>query len=143
MPSAAVEQVVHARLILSTRTSAGLRVALRYRVSDPLAVRMGFPAEFSLDEARGPEDDGEVEWVFARRLLADGLDLPTGLGDVHVRPGQGRYVLVELRSPDGVALLRFGAADLRRFLWHSYLVVAEGREHQHLDPDRELAELLG
>lgn len=89
MSSAVVEQVVHARLILSTQTSAGLRVTLHYRADDPLAVRMAFPAEFSLDEAYGPETGSEVEWVFARQLLASGLTIPSGLGDVHIRPAAG------------------------------------------------------
>ncbi|MFD0563391.1 hypothetical protein ACFQ2M_16170 [Kitasatospora saccharophila] len=44
--------------------------------------------------------------------------------------------------PEGVALLQFDRTELRRFLWHSYLVVPEGQELQHLDCDRALAELL-
>lgn len=142
MPSSVVEQVVHARLILSTQSSAALRVTLRYRARDPLAVRMAFPAEFSLDEAWGPEDGNAVEWVFARQLLAAGLDQSAGLGDVRVRPAGGRLVMVELRAPEGVALLQFGAPELRRFLWHSYLAVPDGQEARHLDPDGALAELL-
>ncbi|MEV7215618.1 SsgA family sporulation/cell division regulator [Kitasatospora cineracea] len=100
---------------------------------DPLA---GLPAEPSPEPADG------VEWVFARQLLATGLDLPSGEGDVHVRPALGTRTVVELRSPEGVALLQFDRADLRRFLWHSYLAVPEGRELSHLDCDRALAELL-
>jgi len=149
-----VEQTAHARLIVSTHRSALLRVTLRYRADDPLAVRMVFPAEYALDPADpddpddGPSDalpehsaDG-VEWVFARQLLASGLDLPSGEGDVHVRPASGGRTAVELRSPEGVALLRFDRVELRRFLWHSYLVVPEGQELRHLDCDRALAELL-
>ncbi|MGW4804838.1 SsgA family sporulation/cell division regulator [Kitasatospora sp. NPDC004272] len=158
-----VEQTAHARLIVSTHRSALLRVTLRYRADDPLAVRMVFPAEYALDapEAADPVDgpldlppesadpadpadrpaDG-VEWVFARQLLAAGLDLPSGEGDVHVRPALGQRTVVELRSPEGVALLQFDRTELRRFLWHSYLVVPEGQELQHLDCDRALAELL-
>ncbi|MFF4343369.1 SsgA family sporulation/cell division regulator [Kitasatospora sp. NPDC001540] len=141
---APVEQTTHARLIVSTHRSALLRVTLRYRADDPLAVRMVFPAEYALDAA-APADpapaDG-VEWVFARQLLASGLDLPSGEGDVHIRPGLGQRTVVELRSPDGVALLQFDRTELRRFLWHSYLVVPEGQELRHLDCDRALAQLL-
>ncbi|MFC8720750.1 SsgA family sporulation/cell division regulator [Kitasatospora sp. NPDC057198] len=164
------EQTVHARLIVSAHRSALLQVALRYRADDPLAVRMVFPAEYALDPTDptdltdpadlanpvdGPPDalpdalpehaadgvDG-VEWVFARQLLDSGLDLPSGEGDVHVRPASGGRTVVELRSPDGVALLRFDRTELRRFLWHSYLVVPEGQELRYLDCDRALAELL-
>ncbi|WAL71979.1 SsgA family sporulation/cell division regulator [Kitasatospora sp. YST-16] len=165
---APVEHTTHARLIVSTHRSALLRVTLHYRADDPLAVRMVFPAEYALepdplddpadpygDQYGDPADpyadlpaepspgpaDG-VEWVFARQLLAAGLDLPSGEGDVHVRPALGTRTVVELRSPEGVALLQFDRADLRRFLWHSYLAVPEGRELSHLDCDRALAELL-
>jgi hypothetical protein len=143
MRSAAVEQVVQARLILSSQVSTGLLVALRYRATDPLAVRMAFPAEYSLDEPTRPATGSEVLWTFARELLAAGLDAPAGIGDVHVRPARGSRTMVELRAAEGVALLSFETAGLRRFLWSSYRVVPEGREHLHLDADRALAELLG
>ncbi|MFF1902582.1 SsgA family sporulation/cell division regulator [Kitasatospora sp. NPDC058218] len=147
---ASVEETVQARLILSTHRSARLRVTLAYRPEDPLAVRMGFPAEFSLDEpADGPvpvpgRDAGpDIEWVFARQLLTAGLELAAGVGDVHVRPAAGRRTMVELRAPEGTALVRFDTTDLRRFLWRSRLAVPEGEEHLYLDADRALAELLG
>ncbi|KQV11683.1 MULTISPECIES: SsgA family sporulation/cell division regulator [unclassified Kitasatospora] len=146
MSAAVVEQVAQARLIVSTHRSALLRVTLRYRSDDPLAVRMGFPAEYSLDtepELPDTPQPPEIEWVFARQLLAAGLDLPTGDGDVHIRPALGRRAMVELRAPEGVALLQFDAPELRRFLWRSYLAVAEGEEHTFLDADQALAELLG
>nr|WP_275564015.1 SsgA family sporulation/cell division regulator [Kitasatospora sp. SID7827] len=149
-------------MIVSTHRSALLRVTLRYNAEDPLAVRMVFPAEYALeavdpdtDPLDGPLDEAfdapaepvepvadGVEWVFARQLFAAGLDLPSGEGDVHIRPALGQRTMVELRSPEGVALLQFDRTELRRFLWHSYLVVPEGQELRHLDCDRALAELL-
>ncbi|MER8185449.1 SsgA family sporulation/cell division regulator [Kitasatospora sp. NPDC094015] len=151
--SAVVEQVVQARLILSAQRSAPLQVVLRYRADDPLAVRMVFPAEYALDGpaedpqdgdggAAGHEPDPGVEWVFARVLLATGVDRPAGPGDVHIRPALDRRTVVELRAPEGVALLHFPTQDLRRFLWRSHLAVPAGQETRHLDPDRALAELL-
>ncbi|CAN3980858.1 SsgA family sporulation/cell division regulator [Kitasatospora purpeofusca] len=142
---ATAEETVQARLILSAHRSARLRVTLTYRTDDPLAVRMAFPGEFSLDEPAGPAgpEASDIVWVFARRLLAGGLELPSGVGDVHVRPGPGRSALVELRAPEGTALVRFDATDLRHFLWRSRLLVPEGEEHLHLDADRALAQLLG
>ncbi|MFJ5234263.1 SsgA family sporulation/cell division regulator [Kitasatospora sp. NPDC088391] len=140
-----VEQTTHARLIVSAHLSAGLRVTLRYRSDDPLAVRMLFPAEYAVDgaaDAQVVSTEPEIEWVFARQLLAEGLDVPSGEGDVHLRPVAGLRTLVELRSPDGVALLRFERAGLRRFLWSSYLAVPAGQELAGLDYDRALADLL-
>ncbi|RKE19279.1 SsgA family sporulation/cell division regulator [Streptomyces sp. TLI_171] len=156
---APVEQTTHARLIVSTHRSALLRVTLRYRPDDPLAVRMLFPAEFALetgdpallpdspDPAAGRLPDAappvpEIEWVFARQLLSAGLELPSGEGDVHIRPALGGRTMVELRSPDGVALLQFDRIELRRFLWSTLLAVPEGQELHHLDCDAALAQLL-
>ncbi|KJK58135.1 SsgA family sporulation/cell division regulator [Saccharothrix sp. ST-888] len=152
---AALEQATQAHLIVSAHRSALLSVKLRYHPEDPLAVRMVFPAEYAVDgtdpvpaapAAEGlpsPQAPPEVEWVFARELLAAGLDLPSGVGDVHIRPAPGQHTMVELRAPEGIALLRFDSGDLRRFLRHSYSAVPEGEEFHHLDPDRALAELLG
>ncbi|MEU8921057.1 SsgA family sporulation/cell division regulator [Kitasatospora sp. NPDC048545] len=138
-----VEETVQARLILSPHRSVRLRVVLSYLPDDPLAVRMAFPAEFSLDEDAEDRDAGDIVWVFARRLLSAGVELPAGVGDVHVRPAPGRCTMVELRAPEGIALVRFDSGDLRRFLWRSRLLVPEGEEHLHLDADRALAQLLG
>ncbi|MFJ5926282.1 SsgA family sporulation/cell division regulator [Kitasatospora sp. NPDC092948] len=157
---APVEQHTQARLILGTHRSALLRVTLRYRAEDPLAVRMLFPAEYALDadpyDPNGPIDPHDpfdtaasddrsapdIEWVFARQLLSAGLDRTAGEGDVRIRPSFGMRTMVELRSPEGVALLQFARSDLRRFLWRSQLAVPEGQELRHLDCDRALAELL-
>ncbi|MFE6054622.1 SsgA family sporulation/cell division regulator [Kitasatospora sp. NPDC056446] len=138
-----VEEAVQARLILSPQRSVRLRATLSYLAEDPLAVRMAFPAEFSLDEAEPGQGAEDIVWVFARRLLSAGIELPAGVGDVHVRPALGRRTMVELRAPEGTALLQFDTADLRRFLWRSRLLVPEGEEHLHLDADRALAQLLG
>ncbi|MBV2154184.1 SsgA family sporulation/cell division regulator [Kitasatospora sp. SUK 42] len=140
---AAVEETVQARLILSQHRSARLRVVLSYQPEDPFAARMAFPAEFSLDDPVDGQSSEDIVWVFARQLLSAGLEVPAGVGDVHVRPGLGRRTMVELRAPEGTALLQFDTADLRRFLWRSRLLVPEGEEHLHLDADRALAQLLG
>ncbi|OKJ06122.1 SsgA family sporulation/cell division regulator [Kitasatospora sp. CB01950] len=163
---ASIEQHTQARLILGTHRSVLLRVTLRYRAEDPLAVRMLFPAEYALDadpyDPHGPHNPDDpfdtaapaapaapadrsvpdIEWVFARQLLSAGLDLAVGEGDVRVRPAFGMRTMVELRSPEGVALLQFARADLRRFVWRSHLAVPEGQELRHLDCDRALAQLL-
>lgn len=149
MHTVPVEHTVHARLVTGTHRSVRLRTLLQYRSDDPLAVRMFFPAEYALDEpadAPAAADQGggaDIEWVFARQLLAAGLEAPAGLGDVRVRPAAGRRTTVELHTPEGAALLRFDTGELRHFLWRSHLAVPEGQEHLHLDADRALAELLG
>ncbi|GCD33532.1 hypothetical protein OEIGOIKO_01253 [Streptomyces chrestomyceticus JCM 4735] len=129
-----IDQAVQVRLIATAPGSRTVPAVLHYHPADPLAVRITFPPEISLDGAA-------VDWAFARELLADGLESPAGTGDVRVRPvGRGRTVL-EFHVEDGVAMVQVDAADLRRFLDRTYQAVPAGREL--LDVDRGLAELLG
>ncbi|MEU9603329.1 SsgA family sporulation/cell division regulator [Streptomyces sp. NPDC048057] len=131
-----VEQSVPAHLISQAPEHVAVPVCLTYRVDDPLAVRMTFPASACLSGA-------SVTWTFARVLLDRGLRAPAGMGDVRVRPSEDGRTLVELRSPEGVALLRFTTARLRHFLLHSYATVPAELEERAVDVDRALAELLG
>jgi hypothetical protein len=123
-----------------------VQVALCYSAADPFAVHAVF--------ATGTE---EIEWVFARELLAAGFTGPAGDGDVHIhpipatsahagRPGgerTGRLVL-ELSSPSGLAVFATDAAAVGEFLLATYQLVPEGAEldSKHVDVDAELAALL-
>lgn len=101
---------------------------LRYDATDPYAV----DAVFQTGEPRG------VRWVFARDLLSAGLAGPTGDGDVRVWPrvdADGAAVLIELRSPDGRALLEAPAERLAAFLQSTYAIVPPGTESSHVDVD--------
>ncbi|MFE6131627.1 SsgA family sporulation/cell division regulator [Streptomyces sp. NBC_01167] len=131
-----VEQSVPAHLISDAPQPAPLPVTLSYRADDPLAVRMVFPAAVSLSGAT-------VTWTFARSLLDAGLHTPSGTGDVHVWPCGRTRTMVELRSPEGVALLRFATGRLRHFLLHSYATVPAELETRAIDIDSGLASLLG
>ncbi|HWM36842.1 MAG TPA: SsgA family sporulation/cell division regulator [Streptomyces sp.] len=133
--SAVFEHTVEARLIAEPPAARYFRAALRYDESDPLAVRLVFPADASLDGS-------EVAWAFARELLDAGLQEPAGEGDVHVWPRDGARTVIEMLSEVGVAVVEFDSADLRRFLLRSYDVVPAGREHGELDVDNGLAVLL-
>ncbi len=108
---------------------------LRYDASCPYAVTATF------------YDDGiPVSWTFGRDLLRLGLFEPVGAGDVHIRPDLdelGRaVVLVELRSPDGVALALLPAREVSSFVDGAVEVVRPGSESRHLDIDAGLRALL-
>lgn len=133
--SAVFDHTVQARLIAGPHTTRELSPVLRYDDADPLAVRIVFPADVSLDGA-------EVAWTFARELLDAGLHGPAGEGDVHVWPRDGSRTVIELLSREGVAVVEFDSADLRCFLLSSYDVVAAGQEHGETDVERGLAALL-
>jgi hypothetical protein len=89
--------------------------------------------------------DQYVAWVFARELLAEGLDQPAGDGDVCIWPAsnEGREVVcITLRSPDGEALLQARVDAVVEFLAAAYALCARGRETQNLQIDRALGALF-
>jgi hypothetical protein len=114
-----------------------VRVALTYRVSDPFAVAVEIPT------APAP-----VTWLLSRELLAEGLDACCGIGDVMVYPDvlTDAVTWIELRDSSnqiGPALLRFGRADLERFLDNTDAMVPVGTEATRINWDRELSLLAG
>ncbi|MEV8316430.1 SsgA family sporulation/cell division regulator [Streptomyces sp. NPDC059900] len=131
-----LDHPARARLITPEGRERALPVTLRYASADPLAVQIAFPPEASLDGA-------EVTWIFARRLLEEGLRAPAGGGDVQIWPcGRARTVL-EFHAPQGVALVQFDRAVLRRFLARTYALVGVAREAGGLGLERDLDRLLG
>jgi hypothetical protein len=116
------------------------RVAhLFYSCEDPYAIRMAF--HIGLDEP--------LEWVFARELLATGIEGPQGLGDVTVWPSSGpdggapgSVLHIELESPFGQAVVEAPAGEVSDFLHRTYQIVPASEEGDHLDLDAGLNDLL-
>ncbi|MER7758615.1 SsgA family sporulation/cell division regulator [Streptomyces sp. NPDC097619] len=113
--SDAIEDRVRARVINDDPLYRAVPVSLRFVPAEPLAVRIVFPPGLS------PENT-ENEWVFPLVLLETGLQSPTGSGDVRVWPAGRVQTVVELHSPEGVAVIQFDSAALRRFLRRTYAV---------------------
>lgn len=131
-----LEQPARARLVTREGRERALPVTLRYVAADPLAVQIVFPPEASLDGA-------EVTWIFARQLLEEGLRAPAGGGDVHIWPCGRACTVLEFHAPQGLALVQFDRAVLRRFLLRTYAVVGAGNEAEGLGLDQDLDRLLG
>ncbi|MEW1721474.1 SsgA family sporulation/cell division regulator [Streptomyces sp. NPDC093109] len=133
--SPVVEQPAKARLItdapMDAPQSRPVTVALRHDGADPGTVRIAFPPEVSAD-------GDEVVWAFARALLETGLRQPAGDDgdDVRVWPCGRAQTVVEFHSPDGVAVVQFDSAPLRRFLESTY--AREEREEPADRTDRGL-----
>ncbi|QYN41214.1 SsgA family sporulation/cell division regulator (plasmid) [Pseudonocardia sp. DSM 110487] len=107
-------------------------VELSYDSRDPLVVRAKFD--------RGTPDP--VVWEFGRELLLDGLERPSGAGDVRVAPGRrSDDVTVNLSSPSGQAHFSVERQDLVQFLDEVYAAVPPGREWDGVDVDAELLAL--
>jgi hypothetical protein len=124
-----------------------------YSGKDPYAVRMAFHVG----------TDEPVEWIFARDLLAAGIESRQGEGDVHVWPSpvsvaetgdldligaaepqetQGKVLNIELSSPFGQAHFEAPAEAMSAFLQRTYQIVPAGQERRHIDIETELNELL-
>ncbi|WP_338899991.1 SsgA family sporulation/cell division regulator [Streptomyces sp. TG1A-60] len=131
-----LEQPARALLVTAEDREIPVPASLRYSSDDPLAVHLDFPADISLSGAM-------VTWTFSRDLLEGGVLAPAGSGDVQIWPSGRSRTVVELRSPYGLALLRFETAALWRFLLCSYTVVAAGSEDLGPAVDRGLTSLLG
>jgi hypothetical protein len=123
------------RLVIPEHAGVPLTASLYYRADDPYAIRMTFHT--------GAEEP--VEWLFARDLLAEGLDHPAGDGDVRIWPatGDGPQILnIRLSSPSGTAHFQAPLAAFTRFLARSFEAVPSGGEEDFADIDAELSELL-
>jgi Streptomyces sporulation and cell division protein, SsgA len=130
------------RLVVPQQTIVPLVASLYFSGSDPYAIRMAFHVG----------TDEPVEWIFARDLLAAGIDSRQGEGDVQVWPsepadsgegGSDDIVLnIELSSPFGQAHFEAPAEAMSAFLKRTYSIVPAGKESGFVDIESELNELL-
>ncbi len=131
-----IDHAVQVRLIATTPGTYAVPAVLRYLPADPLAVRMTFPPEISLDGSA-------VDWTFARELLDAGLRAPAGRGDVRVRPCGPDRTVMEFHADEGIAMVQLRTAEVMRFLARSYAAVPAGAEAAYLGLEQGLAELFG
>ena len=144
------------RLVVPQQTIVPLVASMYYSGKDPYAVRMAFHVG----------TDEPVEWIFARDLLAAGIESRQGEGDVQVWPslmscaetddldvigtvetegpaGTGGQVLnIELSSPFGQAHFEAPAEAMSAFLARTYQVVPPGQESGYIDIGTELNDLF-
>lgn len=130
-----IQQSVEAQLVAAAPRMATIPARLRYDRTEPFAVTMTFPARSTLEGV-------EVTWSFARDLLTAGLTGEAGMGDVRLRPHGEDQVVMEFHAPEGTAVVRVCAEELRRFAARTVALVPPGREYLHLDLDRDLALLI-
>jgi Streptomyces sporulation and cell division protein, SsgA len=138
------------RLVVPQQTIVPLVASMFYSGSDPYAVRMAFHVG----------TDEPVEWIFARDLLAAGIESRQGEGDVHVWPSPGscgesgdlnltgsprsgdKVLNIELSSPFGQAHFEAPAQAMAAFLRRTYQIVPAGQESRCIDIEAELTDLL-
>jgi len=141
------------KLVVPQQTIVPLVASMYYSGSDPYAVRMAFHVG----------TDEPVEWIFARDLLAAGIEARHGDGDVQVWPSstsvaetsgldmigaaesretQGKVLNIELSSPFGQARFEAPAEAMAAFLQRTYQIVPAGQESRYIDIETELNDLL-
>jgi hypothetical protein len=141
------------KLVVPQQTIVPLVASMYYSGSDPYAVRMAFHVG----------TDEPVEWIFARDLLAAGIESRQGDGDVQVWPSsvsvaetsgldvigvaepretQGNVLNIELSSPFGQARFEAPAEAMAAFLQRTYQIVPAGQESRYIDIETELNDLL-
>jgi len=138
------------RLVVPQQTIVPLVASMFYSGSDPYAVRMAFHVG----------TDEPVEWIFARDLLAAGIESRQGEGDVQVWPSRGscsdsgsmdlttsresgeKILNIELSSPFGQAHFEAPAQAMSAFLRRTYQIVPAGQESSYIDIEAELNDLL-
>jgi len=133
--SATLSAEVGLRLLVAGRGAVPLTASLYYSPDDPFAIRMAF--DVCTDEP--------VEWIFARDLLAAGLQERAGEGDVRISPGNrvDRDVLnIFLTSPSGHAHFEAPLRAITAFVQRTFAVIAAGHETDSIDLDRQLRELI-
>jgi hypothetical protein len=131
-----VQAEVMMSFLVSEELSFRIPVELRYEVADPYAIRMTFHLP----------GDAPVTWTFSRELLLDGINVPTGEGDVHISPSEpSGFSDTHIRLQVGAdrALFRAGSAPLVAFLDRTDKLVPLGQEHSLGDFDGSLDEALG
>jgi hypothetical protein len=136
-PIASVSTELELHLVVPGGPSLPVPAGLTYSTNDPWAVRVTFRT--------GGEEDGNIEWLFARQLLTDGIRETVGEGDIRVWPSVTdgeRVVNLAMASPSGSALFEIDRDALAEFLQQTYVAVPTGAEGAAVDLDAELAQLL-
>ncbi|MFD6274269.1 SsgA family sporulation/cell division regulator [Streptomyces sp. NPDC060209] len=100
--SLVIQEHARARLITDGPDPRLVPVELRCDPEEPQTVQVRLP--------------GGVDWSFALDLLERGLRSPATRGDIRIWPCGRAQLVLELHSPDGVAVFQFDKAPFIRFL---------------------------
>ncbi|WP_328605771.1 SsgA family sporulation/cell division regulator [Amycolatopsis sp. NBC_00345] len=128
------DAVHQTQFVLLNESTTPVLSRLSYHAAEPFAVTVAFRTE------RGRW----IEWTFARDLLVTGLNEPSGLGDVRVRPDLSEdeaMLTLEIESPDGYASFELEREDVQTFLDSSYELVPLGVESESFDVDALIEEI--
>ena len=128
------ETVAHEMFTVLHGQPAPVVTRWTYRAADPFAVTLGI-------RGRG---DRFVDWLVARDLVLASLAGPAGCGDIRMSPQhvQGYDIVeIEIRSPDGRAVLEVDRELLVQFVDAAVALVPVGEESARMDLDAEILKI--
>ena len=128
------DTVVQDMFALLRQAAAPVVTRWTYDTTDPFAVTLGIQTR----------SKRWVDWVLARDLLIAGLSGTAGIGDVSLRPEATEdydIVVVEIRSPDGRAVLEVDRDLLTHFVDSMLEAVPLGSETSAIDMDAEIEKI--
>jgi hypothetical protein len=131
----AVTAELSMRMVVDSERTIDVPCSLEYRAEEPYAVRATFRTGVA-----------DVEWLFSRDLLLEGLQRPSGEGDVVIWPENGgdrSLILLALSSPSGQAVLECDRPHVELFMRRTFQIVAVGQEGDSLDVDSWIIGILG
>lgn len=131
----AVTAELSLRMVVEHDRTIEVPCEFEYRSEEPFAVRATFRVGLS-----------DIEWMFARDLILEGLQRPSGEGDVVIWPehqGDVPLVLLALNSPSGQAVLECDRAHIEHFMKRTFDIVAVGDEGSMVGVDRCIDLILG
>ena len=131
----AVTAELSMRMVVDSDRTIDVPCELEYRSDEPYAVRATFQT--------GAAD---IEWMFARDLILEGMQRPSGEGDIVIWPenhGAQPLILLALNSPTGQAVLEVDRPHIEHFVRRTFDIVAVGDEGTTVDVDRCIERILG
>jgi hypothetical protein len=131
----AVTAELSLRMVVDSDRTVEVPCALEYRAEEPYAVRATFRTGVA-----------DIEWMFSRELMLEGLQRPSGEGDVVIWPeshGPAPLILLALNSPSGQAVMECDRPHIELFLRRSFDIVAVGEESAAMDIDAWIDAILG
>ena len=130
----AVTAELSLRMVVDSDRTVAVPCSLEYRAEEPYAIRATFRTGIT-----------DIEWMFARDLLLEGLQRPSGEGDVVMWPERHDDVpllLIALNSPSGQAVLECDSAHVELFMRRTFQIVPIGEETASMDIDGTIAAIL-
>lgn len=129
-----VRDEIAMNLIVSGDKTVQINSTFDYASHEPFSIRASFKTT-----------EGNVDWIFSRDLIAQSLREPAGDGDVSAwieGEGTDSVFCLQLRSPNGQALMETKTDLVRDFLNRTFTLVPSGSESHMLNIDSLIQQLL-